>query len=392
VSTPSTTPRSRAWVEVDLAALRANLRGVRDAVGPGVGVVPMVKADAYGLGMPAVARALRDELAPGGPWAFGVAAVAEGEALRAQGWRGRILVVAAISPQEYARAARAGLTLGLSTLEAVRHWADAAAEAGRRLAFHAEVDTGMGRAGFPWREAREWGAAVAEAASGRLRWEGCFTHFHSADEPDLGATDLQWERFREAVALLPPQPEGDPPRVVHTSNSAASLRRAGYGCDLVRPGIFLYGGAAGPGVEPAPVASLRARVSLVREVPAGATVGYGATYTASGPELWGTVSVGYGDGLRRALGPAGGAALVRGVRVPIVGRISMDVTVLNLSRVPGVQPGEVATFIGRDGDEEIRVDEVAALCGTISYEILTGLTPRLPRVYRDGPATIFQDG
>jgi alanine racemase len=387
---PSTTPRSRAWVEVDLAALRANLRRVRSVVGAGVGVVPMVKADAYGLGMEVVAGVLAEELAPGGPWAFGVAAVSEGEGLRAAGWKGRVLVFSPVPPEEYARAAAAELTLCLSEVDAVRRWA--AAAAGRRLPFHVEVDTGMGRAGLPWAEAAEWGEAVAETAAGRLFWEGCFTHFHSADEPDLAPSDRQWERFRQALALLPPPREGDPPRVIHTSNSAASLRRAGYGCDLVRPGIFLYGGAAGPGVEPAPVAAVRARIALVREVPAGATVGYGATYAASGRERWGTVSIGYGDGLRRALGPAGGEAIVRGVRVPIIGRISMDVTVLNLSRVPGAEAGEVSTFIGRDGDEEIRVDEVATLCGTISYEILTGLTTRLPRVYRDGPVTTLQDG
>lgn len=380
---PSTASRSRAWVEVDLAALRANLRRVREAVGRGTGIVPMVKADAYGLGVAAVSRALIRELAPGGPWAFGVAAVAEGERLRELGWEGRVLVFTPPPPGELPRAARAGLTPCLSEPAAVERWAEEAERAGRRLAFHLEVDTGMGRAGLPWTEAAEWGAAVARAAGERLFWEGVFTHFHSADEPALEATDLQWARFREALALLPPQREGDPPRVVHTSNSAASLRRGGYGCDLVRPGIFLYGGAAGPGAVPRPVAALRARISLVREVPAGATVGYGATYAAPAPERWATAAIGYGDGIPRALGPAGGEAIVRGARVPIVGRISMDATVFNVGRLDPVVPGEVATLIGRDGSAEIRLDEVAERCGTISYEILTGLAPRLPRVYLD---------
>ncbi|HEU0076597.1 MAG TPA: alanine racemase, partial [Longimicrobiaceae bacterium] len=372
---------SRAWADVARDALRRNLRRVRDAVGPGAAVVPMVKADAYGMGVREVAGALRRELAPDGPWAFGVAAVAEGEALREGGWTGRVLVCSPTPPDELPRAARAGLTPSVSELEALGRWAELAAEEGRRLPFHLEVDTGMGRAGLPWAEAAEWGAEAAGIARGRLHWEGCFTHFHSADEPDLAATDRQWERFRHALSLLPAPAEGDPPRVVHTSNSAAALRRAGYGCDLVRPGIFLYGGMVGADVHPEPVASVRARLSLVREVAAGTSVGYGATYTASGTEVWGTAAIGYGDGLRRALGASGGEAIVRGVRVPIVGRISMDVSVLNLSRVPGVRAGDVATFIGRDGAEEIRVDDVAERCGTISYEILTGLTRRLPRVY-----------
>jgi alanine racemase len=156
--------------------------------------------------------------------------------------------------------------------------------------------------------------------------------------------------------------------------------------DLVRPGIFLYGGRAGAGVDPEPVAAVRARVGRVAEVPAGATVGYGATHTARGAERWATLGIGYGDGLRRALYPGGGEALLRGRRVPLVGRISMDVTVVDATAVPGAAPGDVATLLGRDGEAEIQLDEVAARVGTISYEILTGLGPRLPRMYREGGA------
>jgi alanine racemase len=174
--------------------------------------------------------------------------------------------------------------------------------------------------------------------------------------------------------------------VVHCANSAAALRRGGYGMELVRPGIFLYGGRAGPGTEPEPVAAVRARVGRVAQVPAGTTLGYGATYRASRPERWASLSIGYGDGVRRALATSAGLALLRGVRVPIVGRISMDVTVVDATAVPAVTPGDAATLIGRDGDEEITVDQVAARVGTISYEILTGLGSRLPRMYRQGRA------
>jgi alanine racemase len=232
----------------------------------------------------------------------------------------------------------------------------------------------------------EWGPAAAARPGDLLAWEGCFTHFHSADEPDLAPTDEQARRFREVLAALPPEPAGSPRRLVHCANSAAALRRGGYGMDLVRPGIFLYGGCAGPGVEPEPVASVRARVGRVAEVPAGATVGYGATHAARGPERWATLAIGYGDGLRRALSPGGGEALLHGRRVPLVGRISMDVTVVDATAVPGAAPGDVATLLGRDGEAEIKLDEVAARVGTIGYEILTGLTPRLPRLYRQGGA------
>ncbi|HYR10429.1 MAG TPA: alanine racemase [Longimicrobium sp.] len=380
----SSTAVSRAWVEVDEAALRRNLRRVKDAAGPHASVVPMLKANAYGLGVARVLRMVRAELAEGELFAIGVSAVAEGEELRALGWTGRVVVFAPAPPDELARAARAGLTLALSDLDVVRGWAAEARALGRRLAFHAEVDTGMGRAGFPYADAAAWGAAIDGEAADLLEWEGCFTHFHSADEPDLAPTDEQQRRFLQALDALPAPRDGTVRRVIHSANSAASLRRNGYGGDVVRPGIFLYGGSAGPDAVPHPVASVRARIALVKDVPAGWTCGYGATYTARRPERWGTLAIGYGDGLPRTLSPAGGQALVHGRRVPIIGRISMDMTVVDLTEVPGAHAGDVATLIGRDGGEAIGVDEVAAKVGTISYEILTGLGTRLPRVYVDG--------
>lgn len=368
---------------MDEAALRRNLRRVKDAAGPDASVVPMLKANAYGLGVAAVLRMVRAELSERELFAIGVAAVAEGEELRALGWTGRVVVFAPAPPDELARAARAGLTPALSDLDSVRRWAAAARDTGRRLAFHAEVDTGMGRAGFHYADAAAWGAAVQAEAADLLEWEGCFTHFHSADEPELSPTDQQQRRFRESLAALPAPGDGSVRRVIHSANSAAAIRRNGFGGDVVRPGIFLYGGSAGPGAVPDPVVALRARIALVRDVPAGWTCGYGATYTARRPERWGTLAIGYGDGLRRALA-AGGEALVHGRRVPVIGRISMDMTVVDLTEVPGARAGDVATLIGRDGGEEIGLDAVAARAGTISYEILTGLGTRLPRWYVDG--------
>ena len=379
---PSTALQSRAWVEVRLDQLRANALAVQQALGPDRALIPMVKANAYGLGLGPVVRALSED-GRLSIWAFGVAAVAEGEELRDLGWRGRVLVLSPPPPTEIARGVEAGLTLCLSDVESVRALAGAAQ--GRGLAFHTEIDTGMGRAGFPWDESEQWGPAVVEAM-GDLHWEGGFTHFHSADGADPGATDLQWERFQ--ASLLAIRPIAPRPLLVHVANSAASMRRHGFHLELGRPGIFLYGGAAGPGTTPAPVASVRARISLVREVAAGTTVGYGAEYSASSAERWGTLAIGYGDGLRRGLWPGGGEVLVRGQRVPIIGRISMDATTVDLSGVGGVVAGDVATLIGRDGEHEITVDQVAARCGTISYEILTGLTARLPRVYSMGEAEI----
>lgn len=374
-------PTSRAWVEVDLGAFARNLQAVSRAA-PGAALLPMVKADAYGLGAQALWQAARGALSGEALWGLGVATVAEGEALRAQGWTGRVLVCPPIAPGEYGRAAAAGLRLCLSDLEAVRAWAARAAQPGRRLVFHAEIDTGMGRAGFPAEGVARWGREVLDAAGDLLEWEGCFTHFHSADEPELAPTDDQFERFRQAVAALPPGAG----RLLHSANSAAALRRGGYGGALVRPGIFLYGGPAGPGTRPEPVAAVRARVVRVREVQAGDTVGYGATYAARGPERWATLAIGYGDGLPRRLATAGGEALLRGRRVPIIGRISMDVTVVDVTGLDEVRSGDVATLVGRDGAAEITLEAVAERCGTITYEILTGLGPRLPRVYPSASA------
>lgn len=342
----------------------------------------MVKANAYGMGMIRVARHLGAAMRPQ-PWAFGVAAVGEGEELRQGGWQGRILVFSPPAPQEFARAAEARLTLCLSDIPGVARWAGLAAAAGERFAMHVEIDTGMGRAGFRWEDAGEWGPQVAAAAGEHLEWQGCYTHFRSADEADLATTDEQWKRLHVALRALPASAGR---LVVHSANSAASLRRPRYAADLVRPGIYLYGGRAGPGYQPLPVAAVRARLVLARDAAPGDTLGYGGTYAACRPERWGTVAIGYGDGIPRRLATAGGAALVHGRRVPLIGRISMDVLTVSLAGVPGAAPGDVVTLIGSDGGAAISVDEVAERCDTISYEILSNLGARLPRVYLNGDA------
>jgi alanine racemase len=275
-----------------------------------------------------------------------------------------------------ANAVEAELTLSISSPDALA-WLRAEAR-GRAPAFHLEIDTGMGRAGFDWRDVARWAPAAHEAHRDGVRWEASFTHLHSADEGE-GTVDEQWRRLQDALERAAP-PAG---AFVHALNSAGALRCPRYAADAVRPGIFLYGGRAGAGLpEPEEVAAVRARVVHVRDAPTGTTVGYGATYRSRRDERWATLGVGYGDGLPRSLGNRG-SALLRGRRVPIVGRISMDVTVVDITDVPGVEAGEVATLVGADGGAHITVDEVAELAGTISYEILTGFTTRIPRIWLD---------
>ncbi len=373
-------PDARAWVEVDTDALRANFETVRRRVGPGVAQIAMVKADGYGLGAERVVHALE----PLEPWAYGVATVEEGGALRRVGIGRPILVFSPIPPDAYGAAAELGLIACISDLAALERWADATAAVPGGGEFHVEIDTGMGRCGFDWRETPRWAEAVRARSSPRLRWTGVFTHFQGADAPERGPTLTQWERFRDALDRLPVSREE---LVVHVANSAGALRFPELACDAVRPGIFLYGGHPAPGAgaddvpAPRPVVAVRARIVLVRNVAPGTTVGYGAAHVAREWERWGTLGIGYGDGLRRAVGHRAGA-IVRGRRVPTVGRISMDLTVVDLSDVPEACVGDVATLIGRDGDEAITLEEFAAHADTIGYEILTGLTPRLPRLER----------
>ncbi len=348
----------RTWIDIDLAALVANARTVARR-NPGARLLPMVKADAYGLGAVRVAKAL--EVLD--PWGFGVATVDEGRELRDAGIRRPILVVAPTADALEA-AAMHRLTPALGGVAQIERWLRIAPD----LPFHVEVDTGMARAGIHWREL----AAAAPRFQDQPAFEGICTHFHSADEPGDSVTE-QRERFRAAVGALRRRPA-----LVHAANSAAALALPDAGEDLVRPGIFLFGGAV-PGHRPEPVVHWRARVIDTRWRDAGWTVSYGATYRLAGRSCLATIAAGYADGVRRSLSGRG-AALLGGRRIPIAGRVTMDMTVLDAGA--SEPPADaVATLVGSDGEATLSLDEVAAAAGTISYEILTGLSPRVARVY-----------
>lgn len=377
---PLAPPRDRAWVEVRTAALRHNLGSIGESVGPDVRLVPMVKADGYGLGVERVVHALR----PARPFGWGVATIEEGLELRRLGLQAPLMICAPVPPADLPRAVDAALIPSISdpdSLSALRALARRA-RAATPIPFQLEVDTGMGRAGFPPDRAAEALARLAAAALPTphgLRLFGIFTHLHSADQPDLASARDQIARFDHFISGLRRAGALPADALVHCSNSAGALRLASRTANAARPGIYLYGASAGdPDRRPEPVVAVRARVLLVRDVPPGTTLGYGATYTARGHERWAAVGIGYGDGLPRALGNRG-SAILRGRRVPIIGRISMDTTVVRTDNgTPN--PGDIVTFVGRDGGIELPLEEVAELAGTIPYEILTGLSRRLPRV------------
>jgi alanine racemase len=351
----------RAWVEVNLAAVIENARTVARV--SGTRLLPVVKANAYGVGAVAVSKAL-EELEP---WGYGVATVEEGAELRAAGITRPVVVFMPAGPAWFPEFERFRLTPVLGDAAAIRAWT-----ARGERAFHVEIDTGMGRSGVRWDEA----AALREAAD-TPALEGCYTQFHSADRRD-GSAEEQFERFERAVAAWRRRPP-----LLHVANSAAALAGRRFALDLVRPGVFLYGGTAGPGLPaPRPVVSLRARVLAVRRLAAGESVSYHALWRAPQATTVATLGIGYADGLRRGLGAGGGAVLLRGRRCPVVGAVTMDLTMVDVGDHP-VAVGDVATLIGEADGGRIGLEEFAAWSGELQRAVLTSLGPRLPRLYGD---------
>jgi alanine racemase len=357
-----TLDKARAWVDVDLGALVANARTLSGLTGSRL--LPMVKANGYGLGAIPVARALE----PLEPWGYGVASVEEGAALRSAGIGRPLLVTSPLLAEAIDAHLAHDLRPSIGDPEALGAWCRRSARP-----FHLEIDTGMARAGFRWNDALAL-AAAAELLRDAPGWEGVYTHFHSADSDPVSAA-LQWERLHGVVAALPRRPE-----LLHAANSAGALCGRRYAGDLIRPGIFLYGGRAGA-TAPLPVAALRARVVAIRRVAAGDSVSYGATWHAPRETTVATLALGYGDGFLRAareLSPALPPRLVElgGALVPVVGRVTMDMTMVDAGDAP-VAPGDVATVFGG----RVSLDQQAAAAGTIAYEMLTALGARVPRRY-----------
>jgi alanine racemase len=364
-SRPEQSERTRAWLEVDLAALVANARTV--AAAAGVPLLPMVKANGYGLGAVACARALESV----DPWGFGVATMEEAEELRGAGIARPIVVFTPWVVGHGSWVPQGGIRPVLGDLASLEAWLtthDARLTTHDPRPFHLEIDTGMSRAGIRWDD-----HAALQRASSLLAdapgWEGVFSHFHSA-ESDPGATDLQWDRFLDALHWFPRRPE-----FVHIANSAGALRHKTFAGDLVRPGIYLYGGNVGEWA-PAPqaVAKLQARVVGLRQLSVGDTVSYNGTWRADVPSSIATVSCGYADGLLRT-GSNRLRVEVNGKVVPVVGRITMDMTMVAVP-AGAAALGDIVTFFGG----KISLGEHAETMGTNAYESLTAIGPRVPRI------------
>jgi len=363
--------------EVSLDALDANVAAVRARVGD-LPILGVVKANGYGHGAVPVARAL----SAAGIDSLGVALLEEARELRRGGITSPLLMMGALEPAQMDAVIDAGITPALFREDQVLALDLAASRGGRPHPFHLKVDTGMGRLGVPWRRVDRLLDHLSRCP--RLILEGVFTHLACADDPDHPLTQTQIDRFEEVLGEI--RSRGFSPRYCHLSNSAALLDRPPTWMNLVRPGLILYGyrpSLRNRNIPLTPALRFTTRVVFLKEVAAGDAVGYGATFRAKRPSRIATVAAGYDDGVIRSLSNRG-HFLVRGRRVPIVGRVSMDLTTLDVTDFPGVARGDEAVLIGGQGDEFQGADRVAAEAETISWEILCGIGWRVPRVYLRG--------
>ena len=360
------------WAEVDLAAIGGNIRRIAARLKPGVRVCAVVKADGYGHGAVAVAKAALEA----GADMLAVAIVNEAAELRAAGFGCPILVMGPAEACDAARIVDLGLDATVYDLSAAKALSDAAA-ASSFARIHLKVDTGMRRVGCEPGEAASLAAAVTALPAARLA--GVFSHFATADADDLGFAREQLGRFMTALAAI--EAAGVDPGIRHMANSAAAIRMPEAGPHMVRLGIAMYGQKPSADraweVELAPAMSLRTRVSMVKDVAAGESVSYGRRFYTSRRSRIATLPLGYADGWPRALSGRA-SVLVRGARAPIVGSICMDQCMMDVTDIPGVSRGdEVLLFGGAD----LPADEVAAALGTINYEVTCMVGKRVPRVY-----------
>lgn len=357
-----------AWVEVDLDAVRSNVRATLGVLRRSTQLMAVVKADGYGHGAVPVARAA---LEAGASW-LGVALPEEALQLRAAGVEAPLLVFGYCSPEAVAEGAAQRVSFTVFSGESLRAVVEASRRSPVGVAVHLKVDTGMTRVGFTPEEVPEVADRIADAPG--LHLEGVYTHFACADT-DRTFTELQLQRFLEVVEVL--RGRGHHVPFLHAANSAATFAVREAHLDLVRVGIALYGLPCGvPTPELHPAMRVVARAVQVRRVPEGTPVSYGASYRTTRPTTIVTVPVGYGDGIPRSLSNRGFAA-VRGHRVPYAGAVCMDFLMLDAGDGE-VAEGETVELLG----PAVPAEELARRCGTIPYEIVTRIGPRLPRVYR----------
>ena len=384
------------WAEIDLEAIAHNISEIRNAVGFGPQIMAVVKANAYGHGAVEVAQA---SLRAGASW-LGVARVAEGIELREAGIAAPILVLGTSPPECASELLAWDLRQTVSGLDDARALARHARNQDKTLQVHLKVDTGMGRLGLlagpelggDFDAAGEEVAAIQQLSG--IALEGIFTHFACADSRDKSSASRQWQRFTDFLETLDTRSLPRIP-VRHAANSASIIDLPRTHLDLVRAGIMLYGlypsaEVDHAGVRLKPAMTVKARISQVKDVPAGFCVSYGSTYTTPAPTRIATVPVGYADGYTRLLSSQA-HMVVHGQRVPVVGRVCMDQTLLDVGGLPEVAAGDEVVLLGSQGEACVSADELAELTGTINYEIVSTLMARVPRIFLPAVAGRHRD-
>ena len=375
----SDTPQGRPTLcFIDHSALRWNLAQIRNKVGPKVKILSMVKANGYGHGAAATSRTL----GTAGGDAFGVATLEEAVELREAGIQTPIVVLAGVYPNQIEHFLSHSLTPVVYEIIGLKQLDDAVRSTGVTLNVHIKVDTGMGRLGFLAAEADSWIPELKKLRA--LKPEGIFSHFSHAESVQGDYTRKQLEIFTCVVENLRRQNIALP--LVHLANSAATITLPAAYFDMVRPGIMLYGVFPSPEmsnqISLKPVLTWKTRILQLKKVPPESSISYGQTFITKRESMIATLPIGYADGYQRSLSNRG-QILVRGQRAPVVGRVCMDLTMIDVTDIRNVQQGDEVVLLGRQGDAEISADEMATWANTISYEILTSIGARVPRIHHN---------
>ncbi len=365
-------------VEIDLAALRHNFQEIQSTVGANCDVLAVVKANAYGHGVSGVAPVLADA----GASLFGVALVEEGVELRSLGIEQPIVILGSVFPGQEDDVLEHRLTPVLYDLTCARLLDSAARDVGRTVDYHLKVDTGMGRLGFRVERLDQVLPVLKKMKN--LNMTGLMSHLAVADEPERPLTGLQYEAFARVVEKV--ETFGFTPRYRHIANSAGIYSRKLTGCNLVRPGISLYGGLTGgpfaSQFTQKPVMRFVSQIAQLKEIPPGEGVSYGHRFVTSRHSRVAAIPVGYADGYNRLLTNCGDV-LIHGRRVPVAGTVCMDWILVDVTDLPEVQVGDQVTLLGRDGDAIITAEEWADKVGSITYEVFCNISKRVPRVFVD---------
>ena len=361
--------------EIDLKALAFNYRQIKRHIPKGVSILAVVKADAYGHG--AVPVSLKLEKL--GVEYLGVAIPEEGVELRKGGVKAPILIFGGIFKGDAEEIIRYGLTPVVFDIESLKHLSKAAEKRRKKARVHIKVDTGMGRLGVP---SELFPAFLKDLRKyPDIEIEGLLSHFSMTDGEEV-YTSYQWKKYQEAMAMA--REIGISSRYLHMASSATLTTFPSFSGNLVRPGIMLYGSYPSPAIEKLielrPVLTLKTRIHLLKSVSAGSRISYGGTFVTRRESLIATLPIGYADGYSTRLSNQG-EVLIRGKRAPIVGRVCMDLIMVDVTGIPGVSKGDEAILIGRQGEERITADEIAKKIGSIPYEVLCLIGKRVPRVY-----------